>query len=83
MPLYFCYDKEEGFETFTSQEAAETEATNRFLAWKDQAIADGEWSDYAESVCWGKLIGDFYLTEEPAGDDGKVYFGGVVRRYGE
>jgi len=83
MPLYFCYDQEEGFETFTSEEAAEKDAAKRFALWKNQAIIDGEWADEASSVCWGRLIGDFRLTEEPADEDGKIYFSGVVRRYGD
>ena len=50
MPLYFCYDKEEGFETFTSEEAAEKYAVKRFALWKNQAIIDGEWADEASTV---------------------------------
>jgi hypothetical protein len=63
--MWFSYDSEEGFKLFASEQSAKDDATRRLNSWRDQATRDGDWSDEADTVCWGRMCGG----AEPVGDD--------------
>jgi hypothetical protein len=70
MHKYFYYDSESGFDTFeTEQEAIET-ANKMIDEARQEAIYDGEWPEWVDSICYGKITG---LSVADLQEDGESY----------
>lgn len=63
---YFCFDGE-GLELHPTAKGAEAAAKEAIEAWRHYASEDGEWSDEAQSVCWGRVLGHAVFADDEGG----------------
>ena len=57
MDKYFYYDSESGFDTFETEQEAIDLANNMIAEAREEAIYDGEWPEWVDSICYGKITG--------------------------
>lgn len=56
MDKWFVFDPDgNGFVTYETEAEARAVAQECIDEWRNVAIADREWSDYVDGLCWGKI----------------------------
>lgn len=55
---WFAYSKDGGIEIFKTADEAKDRAVELLAEDRDFARANREWSEDAESICWGRLHGE-------------------------
>ena len=67
---YFSYDPQVGAKLHKTEAEARAKAEKIFEYEQDAAGVDGEWSDYVDMICYGKVIGRVQVTDTRIDDDG-------------
>lgn len=70
MEQYFYFDSEIGFITFETEKEAIDAANEVLDEVRQEAIYDGEWPEWVESICYGKING---LAISALQEDGESY----------
>lgn len=61
---WFAYSQDGGVEFFPTEDEAKARAEELLAEDRDFARINREWSEDAESICWGKVHGESRVSRE-------------------